>query len=276
MICSATETHAQFMEESAVAGKHIFCEKPIDRNVARIDEALAAVHTAGVKLQIGFQRRFDPSLRRVHDIVAGGKIGVPQVVRIFSREPEPPPLSYVAISGGLFFDSTIHDFDLARFLIQDEIDEIFAVGRVVTDARIADFGDIDSALVLLRYRSGALGVIDNSRQSGFQGYDQRVEVSGSQGWVRSENDKVDTTQLTTVTGEQRALPPFSFVERYREAYIIEMQEFVKAMLEDKTPAVTGWDGRMPVLMGYAAKKSYEENRPVELSEIDTELNDKLQ
>ncbi len=268
VICSSTDTHAQIIEEAAAAGKHIFCEKPIDFDLARIDRALAAVERAGVKLQIGFNRRFDPSFKRARDLVAAGKIGEPHIVRITSRDPGPPPISYIKVSGGIFLDMTIHDFDMARYLIGDEVTEIFAVGAVLVDPEIGKAGDIDTAVITLRYQGGAIGTIDNSRKAVY-GYDQRVEVFGSEGAVVVSNNKRDSAVLSDAQGVHGALPLFFFVERYTEAYIAEMQAFVECIQQDKAPPVTGIDGRVPVVMGYAAKKSYEENRPVKLSEIDS-------
>ena len=267
IICSSTDTHSQFIEESAAAGKHIFCEKPIDFDLKRIDQALQAVENAGVKLQVGFNRRFDASFKRVHDLVAEGRVGTPHIVRISSRDPQPPPLSYVKTSGGIFLDMTIHDFDMARFLINDEVDEIYATGGVMVDPAIGEVGDIDTAVITLFYRSGAIGTIDNSRQAVY-GYDQRVEVFGSKGCVTAANKKPDTTEVSTSESVCTALPLFFFLERYNDAYIAEMKAFVQAIREDKTPPVTGIDGRIPVVMGYAAKKSYDERRPVRLSEVD--------
>lgn len=267
VICSSTDTHAQMIIDAAEAGKHIFCEKPIHLDLAEIDRALAAVQKAGVKLQVGFNRRFDPNFRRAREIVASGGIGEPQIVRITSRDPAPPPLAYIQVSGGIFLDQTIHDFDMARFLLADEVEEIFAVGGVMVDPAIGEAGDIDTTLITLRYRGGALGSIDNSRRAVY-GYDQRVEVFGSEGVVTVANAKPDTAVHLNSTGEHAALPLFFFVERYTESYLAEMREFIACVREDRTPPVTGSDGRIPVVMAYAAKRSYDENRPVKLSEIE--------
>ena len=175
LICSSTDTHAQFIVEAAEAGKHIFCEKPIDHDLQKIDRALEAVEKAGVKLQIGFNRRFDPSFKRVRDAVSNGEIGTPHLVRITSRDPEPPPMDYIKISGGIFLDMTIHDFDMARYLIGSEVDEVYATGGVMVDPAIGEAGDIDTAVIVLRYANGAIGVIDNSRKA-IYGSDQRLEV----------------------------------------------------------------------------------------------------
>lgn len=270
VICTSTDTHAQIIEEAAAAGKHIFCEKPLDLDLARIDRVLAAVDEAGVKLQVGFNRRFDPSFRRVRDLVAAGKIGTPHIVRITSRDPEPPPIEYVKVSGGIFLDMTIHDFDMARYLINDEVSELYAAGGVMVDPKIGQVGDIDTAVITLRYAHGAIGTIDNSRKAVY-GYDQRVEVFGSEGMVVVSNNKPDTAEWSTADGVHSSLPLFFFVERYIDSYIAEMQAFMECIQQDKTPPVTGMDGRIPVVMGYAARKSYAENRPVKLSEIDATM-----
>jgi myo-inositol 2-dehydrogenase/D-chiro-inositol 1-dehydrogenase len=267
VICSSTDTHAQMIEEAAAAGKHIFCEKPIDHDLARIDRALAAVERAGVKLQIGFNRRFDPNFRRVRELVADGGIGEPHILRITSRDPAPPPIEYVRVSGGIFLDMTIHDFDMARYLIGGEVEEIYATGGVMVDPAIGEAGDIDTAVITLRFENGVMGTIDNSRQAVY-GYDQRVEVFGSKGCVTADNNYPNTARISDAQCVHRDLPLNFFMERYIASYIAEMRAFVRCVLEDKTPPVTGVDGRVPVVMGYAAKKSVQENRPVRLSEIE--------
>jgi len=266
IICSSTDTHAQMIEEAAAAGKHIFCEKPIDFDLARIDRALEAVDRAGVKLQVGFNRRFDPNFKRVREMVAAGKIGTPHILRITSRDPEPPPIEYIKVSGGIFLDMTIHDFDMARYLIGSEVSEIYAAGGVMVDPEIGQAGDIDTAVITLRFANGVIGTIDNSRKAVY-GYDQRVEVFGSEGVVAVSNNTPDTAVYSNAEGVHSSLPLFFFVERYTDSYIAEMQAFIECIQQDKAPPVTGLDGRIPVVMGYAAKKSYEENRPVKLSEV---------
>lgn len=266
VICSNTPSHAQMIQDAAGARKHVFCEKPIALDLATIDRALAAVDRAGVKLQIGFNRRFDPSFRRVHDVVASGQIGVPHILHITSRDPGPPPMSYVRTSGGMFIDMTSHDFDMARFLA-GEVEEVYAAGSVLVDPAIGQVGDVDTALITLRFASGALGVIDNSRKAVF-GYDQRIEVLCSNGMAAADNKYPDTVVLSDATAIATSLPLNFFMERYAESFLAEMKAFVEAVLEDKTPPVTGVDGRVPVVMGYAAKKSYAEHRPVKLSEVE--------
>jgi len=267
MICSSTDTHAQMIEEAAAAGKHIFCEKPIDFDLDRIDKALEAVDKAGVKLQVGFNRRFDPNFKRVREVVAAGKIGTPHILRITSRDPEPPPIEYIKVSGGIFLDMTIHDFDMARYLIGSKVSEIYAAGGVMVDPEIGQAGDIDTAVITLRFENGTIGTIDNSRRAVY-GYDQRVEVFGPEGMVAVSNNTPDTAVHSNAEGVHSSLPLFFFVERYTESYIAEMKEFIECIQRDQTPSVTGIDGRIPVVMGYAAIKSYEENRPVKLGEIE--------
>ena len=231
-----------------------------------IDRALAAVERAGVKLQIGFNRRFDPSFRRVREMVAAGKIGQPHLLRITSRDPAPPPIEYVRASGGLFFDMTIHDFDMARYLMGSEVAQVYAVGGVRVDPAIGEAGDIDTALITLVFADGALGAIDNSRRAVY-GYDQRVEVFGSGGMAAAQNDALDSHVHCDAEGVHTAKPLYFFLERYAESYRAEMQAFVESICEDREPPVTGRDGRIPVLMAMAAQRSLREGRPVLLSEV---------
>ena len=219
-----------------------------------------------MKLQVGFNRRFHASFAQVHDLVASGAIGQPHLVRISSRDSTPPPVSYVQVSGGIFLDMTIHDFDMARFLIGSEVEEIYATGAVLVDPAIGEAGDIDTAVITLRYANGAIGTIDNSRQAVY-GYDQRVEVFGSQGVAISANMTPHTTTLYTAQGASSALPHFDFLSLYMDSYVTEMRAFVQAIQNDSEPPVTGIDGRYPLVMGLAAAKSYHERRPVKLSEI---------
>jgi myo-inositol 2-dehydrogenase/D-chiro-inositol 1-dehydrogenase len=266
VICSSTDTHAALIEEAAAAGKHIFCEKPIDFDLARIDRALAAVERAGVKLQIGFNRRFDPNFKRVRDLVAEGAIGEVHILRITSRDPAPPPIEYVKVSGGIFLDMTIHDFDMARYLVGSEVEEIYAAGGVMVDPAIGAAGDIDTAVITLRFADGAIGTIDNSRRAVY-GYDQRVEVFGSAGAVVADNDYPNAAVVSDAQRVHRDLPLNFFIERYVDSYVAEMEAFIQCVRQDRPVPVTGMDGRVPVVMGYAARRSYEENRPVKLSEI---------
>jgi len=266
-ICSSTDTHAFITIEAAKAGKHIFCEKPICHNLARIDAALAAVEEAGVKLQIGFNRRFDPNFRKVRELVAAGKVGDPHILRITSRDPAPPPVEYIKVSGGIFLDMTIHDFDMARYQMGCEVIEVYVAGGVMIDPAIGEAGDIDTALITLRFENGAIGTIDNSRKAVY-GYDQRVEIFGSAGMVAVNNNTPDTHIYSNAEGVHTALPLYFFLERYTESFINEMRAFIESIQNDTIPPVTGVDGRKPVLIGMAAWKSYQENRPVKISEIE--------
>ena len=267
VICSSTDTHAPLIIEAAEAGKHIFCEKPIALDLESIDQALAAVERAGVLLQVGFNRRFDPSFRRVRELVAEGKLGAPHVVRITSRDPEPPPPEYVRVSGGMFLDMSIHDFDMARYLIGDEIEEVYTAGAVLVDPKIGELGDVDTAVTVLHFRSGALGVIDNSRRA-IYGYDQRIEVFGSEGMALVANKTPDQVAVSDARGVHFSRPLYFFLERYTEAFIAEMTAFIKSVREGTPPLVSGQDGRVAAIVAYAARKSCEEHRPVRLEEVD--------
>ncbi len=267
IICSSTDTHAQFIQEAAAADKHIFCEKPIDHDLGKIDRALAAVEKAGVKLQIGFNRRFDPNFAEVRRMIEAGKIGQPHILRITSRDPEPPPIEYVRVSGGIFLDMTIHDFDMARYLMGSEVTEIFVAGGVLVDPAIGEAGDIDTAVITLRFENNAIGTIDNSRKAVY-GYDQRVEVFGSGGGVVVGNNRPHNAVYSDAEGVHAAKPLYFFMQRYTESFINEMRAFIAAVQNDMPTPVTGMDGRIPVVMGLAAWQSYRENRPVKLSEVE--------
>lgn len=266
VICSATDTHAQMIAESAQAGKHIFCEKPIAFDLNKIDSALQAAEKAGVKLQIGFNRRFDPNFARVRQAVQSGEIGQPHMLHIISRDPAPPPISYIKVSGGIFFDMTIHDFDMARFLIGSEVTEIYTAAGVMVDPAIGEAGDLDTAVIVLKFANGVIGTIDNSRKAVY-GYDQRVEVFGSRGAINTANQYPNSAVISSADNIRRDLPLNFFMERYTESYRAEMQAFISAVVNDEPVPVSGMDGRIPVVMGMAARKSHEENRPVGLDEI---------
>ena len=266
-ICSSTDTHADLMIEAANAGKHIFCEKPVDHNLEKIDKALAAVKKAGVKCQIGFNRRFDPNFKKVQELVKTGKIGDLHILRITSRDPAPPPVEYVKVSGGMFLDMTIHDFDMARYLSGSEVVEVFAAGGVMVDPGIGEAGDIDTAIITLKFANGAIGTIDNSRKAVY-GYDQRVEVFGSGGMAAVANNTPNTSVYSNADGVSSEKPLYFFLERYMDSFIAELQDFISAIQNDEPTPVTALDGRKPVVIAMAAKRSLEENRPVKLSEIE--------
>jgi myo-inositol 2-dehydrogenase/D-chiro-inositol 1-dehydrogenase len=209
LVTSATNTHVEISQAAAKAGKHIFCEKPIALDLKQIDDTLAIVEKAGVKFQVGFHRRFDTSFMRVREAVASGEIGDPHIIRITSRDPAPPPIEYIKVSGGIFLDMTIHDFDMVRYLTGDEVVEIYAKGGVRVDPEIGAAGDIDTAVITLQFQNGVIATIDNSREA-IYGYDQRVEVFGSKGMVTVANPLTDTVTFSGSQATRAALPPYFF------------------------------------------------------------------
>ena len=265
-ICSSTPTHADLIVSAAEAGKAILCEKPVSMDLAEVDRALAAVAAAGVPFQIGFNRRFDPAHQAVRDAVAGGEIGDPQLVRISSRDPAPPPLEYARVSGGLFLDMTVHDFDMARYVTASEVTEVYARGAVQVTPGLAELGDVDAAVITLTHENGCLTVIDNSRQAVY-GYDQRVEVFGSGGMVASENPHVHTAVLRNAHGSHRAAMPHFFIDRYLPAYVRQWKAFAAAVRAGETPPVRGEDARASLVIGLAALRSVRERRPVATTEV---------
>ena len=266
LICSSTDSHSDLIVRAARAGKHIFCEKPIDYDLARIDRALESVRNARVKLQVGFNRRFDPNFARVRKAIESGEIGKPRLMHIVSRDPSPPPVSYIKTSGGMFFDMTIHDFDMARFLVQDEVEEVYAAAAVMVDPEIGKAGDVDTAIITLRFKSGVIATIDNCRQAAY-GYDQRVELLGSKGSISTGNWYPNEAVISTGTEIRRDLPLNFFMERYAESFALELQSFIEAVAKDKPTEVTGMDARVPVLLGMAARQSVQEGRPIKVQEV---------
>jgi myo-inositol 2-dehydrogenase/D-chiro-inositol 1-dehydrogenase len=265
-ICSSTDTHADLMVAAAGAGKSIFCEKPVSLNLSEVDRALAAVNASGVKLQIGFNRRFDAAHQSVRDAVVNGTIGDIHVLRITSRDPAPPPIAYIKVSGGIFLDMTIHDFDMARYVAGSEVVEVFAMGAVRVDPAIGEAGDVDTAVIVLRHENGCLTTIDNSRQAVY-GYDQRVEAFGSKGMAASENPLAHTGISRTAAGSSAPLLPFFFLDRYIPSYVSEWHAFVEYVSGSGPSPVGAIDGRAPLVIGLAAWKSVREGRPVLTSEI---------
>ncbi len=255
-ICSSTDTHSPISIEAAKAGKHIFCEKPIDHDLDKIRAVLAEVKKAGVKYQVGFNRRFDRNFRRVQEVVKSGGIGDVHLVKITSRDPSAPPLSYVRVSGGIFVDMTIHDFDMARFLSGSEVVEVSAFGACLVNPDIAKEGDVDTCVITLRFANGALGVIDNSREAVY-GYDQRIEVFGNKGCIQADNETANNTTHMTAAGVMREKPLYFFLERYNDAFIQEEMDFVNACLQGTDTPVGAFDGLQPVLIAIAAKESCE-------------------
>ena len=265
-ICSSTSTHADLIIQAAAAGKDIFCEKPIHYDLKKIHEALAAVDQAGVKLQIGFVRRFDHNHKQVHDVVASGKLGNPCVVKITSRDPSHQSMDYIKTSGGMFIDMTIHDFDMARYLSGSDVTEVMAYGAVLDNPDYAKYNDIDTAVITMKFANGALGVIDNSRSS-YYGYDQRTEVQCQKGCIQAANDFENTTMISSAEGVSLSRPTWFFLERYNNAFIAEDKAFVSAVLQDTPTPVNGEDGLKPVEIAIAAEKSLREDRPVKIDEV---------
>jgi myo-inositol 2-dehydrogenase / D-chiro-inositol 1-dehydrogenase len=261
LICTPTPTHVPLIEAAAARGKHVFCEKPLDLDLERAKSAVVAAERAGVRLQVGFNRRFDPSFRRVRDAVRGGEIGALCMLRIISRDPAPPPIEYVASSGGLFLDMMIHDFDMVRFVSGDEVQEVQAFGAVHVDPRIGAAGDIDTAAVSLRLRSGALATIENSRRA-IYGYDQRVEAFCVEGAIEAGNRTASTTWLKTAAGVRSENPLHFFTERYETAYRLELASFRDAVLRGTEPECSGRDALPPLAIAAAAKQSLAAGQPV--------------
>ena len=265
-VCSPTDTHAEVAIAAAKAGKDIFCEKPIDSDIKRVEEVLSEVKKAGVSFQVGFNRRFDPNFVKAKKAILDGDVGKVHIIKITSRDPEAPPLSYVKSSGGIFADMTIHDFDMARFLAGSEPVQIFAIGDALINKEIKQYDDIDTAIITIKFENGAMAVIDNSRQAAY-GYDQRIEVFGSKGMVKCENNTPTQTTLFTKDAVIKDKPLYFFLERYQESFEEELIQFFNAIETGQETPVVGKDGLVPLLMGIAAKKSLKENRPVLISEI---------
>ena len=266
LICSSTDTHSPISIEAIKAGKHVFCEKPIDHDVDKIMEVIKALEGTGLKYQVGFNRRFDHNFQSLQETVAQGKIGTPQIIKITSRDPEPPSIDYVKVSGGMFLDMTIHDFDMARFLAGCDAEEVYVQSANLVDPAIGEAGDVDTAVITLKMENGAIAVIDNCRKAVY-GYDQRAEVFGSEGMAAISNDSQSTTVISNAQGVTGEKPMFFFLERYMDAYGKEITAFIDAIEKGKDTPLNVYDGLKPVLMGLAAKKSSQEHRPVKISEI---------
>jgi myo-inositol 2-dehydrogenase/D-chiro-inositol 1-dehydrogenase len=267
VITAPSGMHVELIEKAAAAGKHIFCEKPVAFEPERIERAQAAAAAAGVKLQVGFNRRFDPSIVAAWQAVQDGAIGEIHHVRVTNRDPKAPPISFVKRSGGLFFDFAIHDFDTVRFLSGSEIDELYAVGAVLVDPEIGKAGDVDTAVITLRLANGALAVIDCSRQTNY-GYDQRFEVFGSAGSVAVDNITPTTVVSSSTSGIVADRPYENFVGRYRDAFVAELAAFVAAIRTGAPVRVGAADALAAVRAAVAAKASHESGQPVRLAEVE--------
>ena len=266
-ICSSTDTHADTLEMALVGGKPAFCEKPLSLDLATVDRIAALAESSGLPVQVGFNRRFDPSHRSVRDAVRSGTVGDPHVLRVTSRDPEPPPLEYTRVAGGLFLDMTSHDFDMARFITGSEVTEVFARGSVRVDPAVAELGDLDTALAVLEHENGCMTAIDNSRRATY-GYDQRAEVFGSAGMARSENQPLHGGQLFTEKGEAAPVLMAFFLDRYRHSYRLGWESFVAAVTGGAPVEVGVEDARRALMIGIAATRSMREGRPVRVEEVE--------
>lgn len=266
LVCSPTSTHLQVIKDAAQAGKHIFCEKPISFSPEESEEVLKVVEENGVKFQVGFNRRFDANFKKVHDTVKNGVIGDTQIVKITSRDPAPPPAEYIANSGGMFMDMTIHDFDIARYVTGSDVTEVYVQGASLVDPVFEEYGDVDTAIISLKFANGAIGVIDNSRKAVY-GYDQRVEVFGSKGSVSIGNVHPTTAEISTVDGVQKDNPQYFFLERYKDAYITELTCFIDSVANDAPLVCSGNDGLQAEKIAKAAKESFLSGKPVQIASV---------
>lgn len=261
IIASATNTHVDLVTESARAKKAIFCEKPIDNDLKRVDGALVELEKSGVPFFVAFNRRFDPSFAELQSAVRGGAVGKVETVLITSRDPSPPPVSYIKVSGGIFRDMMIHDLDMARWLLGEEPVEVFAQGSCLVDPGIGEAGDVDTAVVVLKTARGALCTISNSRRASY-GYDQRIEVFGEKGMLRAENVLPTTVSRYSDAGVQHDKPLHFFLERYEAAYRRELVHFIDAVVSKKAPSVGAKDGRQALVLAEAALESLQKRAPV--------------
>jgi myo-inositol 2-dehydrogenase / D-chiro-inositol 1-dehydrogenase len=265
LIATNTDTHAFIVKDAARAGKQIFCEKPLALNLGDIDDVMKTVESSGIKLQVGYNRRFDKSLKRVHQVVTSGEIGRPCILHIVNRDPEPPSLEYAKSSGGMFLDMSIHDFDMVRFQL-GEVEEIFAIGNVLVTPYLKEIGDVDVDIITLKFANGAIGSIDNSRTCVY-GYDQRLEVFCSGGTAMAGNEFENTGIKGDARGFHAAKVPYSFIQRYAECYIEELRQFLQCLQDDHPVSPTGYDSRASVLLGLAAWESFRQNRPISMKEF---------
>jgi len=263
VIGSPTDTHSDLISRSARAGKAIFCEKPIDLNIGNVDDCLAVVKECDVLLALGFNRRYDRSFASLKKQLDSGLVGAVEMVTITSRDPEPPPAKYVARSGGIFRDMMIHDFDMARWLLSEEPVEVYATASCLVDPAIGEAGDVDTAMVVMRTAGGQLCHISNSRRAVY-GYDQRIEVFGSDGMLRAENERNDTVQHFGADGTLISRVPDFFIDRYAEAYRRELNEFVDVLTQGAVPTVSGIDGRQALVLADAAQASLESGAVVKI------------
>ena len=264
LIAASSQEHLNLIKKAAQYGKHIFCEKPIAFTPEEVQEAIDVVEKAGVKLQVGFNRRFDPEFKQVKKTLVEGKIGKPHIIKVTNRDPKRPDLNFIPRSGGLFLDFNVHDFDMIRYLTNDEVDEIFAMGVSLVDPKIAELNDVDTAIITVKMKQGTICIIDVSREA-LYGYDQRLEVFASEGCIMAPNISDTNTELATEQGVKKEKPLYSFVERYAQAYRDQFREFFDYIQSDNKPSpVDANDAKKAVGMAIAAKESMEKNRPIKL------------
>ncbi|CAM9870672.1 unnamed protein product [Chrysoparadoxa australica] len=267
VICSPTDQHAGQIMMAADAGKHIFCEKPISLSLEIIDEVCAKIEATKTLAFLAFQRRFDANFMRVREAVQAGEVGTVHHAQIISRDPSPPPIEYVKVSGGLHNDMAVHDFDQARFLVGSEVVEVYCKGSCRVNPAIGEAGDIDTSMCMLTFENGAVATVDNCRAAPY-GYDQRVEIFGSKGMIQSNNKSANTCVVSDGSNVRGEKPMAFFMDRYADAYRNEMIAFVDCChSEDKIPPSSMEDGRRAYLIGKAAKKSMETGLPVKISEV---------
>ena len=267
LVCSSTDTHAAISIEAINAGKHVFCEKPVDHSIEKIQAVADALKEhPDIKFQVGFNRRFDHNFAAIRKAYDDGKIGEAHILKITSRDPEPPNPAYIKVSGGIFLDMTIHDFDMACFLTDSDVEELYVNSAVLVDPAIGEQGDVDTAIITMKMANGALAVIDNSRKAAY-GYDQRAELFGSKGMVATGNDTVSSAVISNADGVTGEKPLFFFLERYMGSFSEEMRQFTEAVINDTEVPVGIHAGLQSVKIGLAARKSVEEHRPVKISEI---------
>ena len=267
LVCSSTDTHAAISIEAINAGKHVFCEKPVDHSIEKIQAVADALKEhPDIKFQVGFNRRFDHNFAAIRKAYDDGKIGEAHILKITSRDPEPPNPAYIKVSGGIFLDMTIHDFDMACFLTDSDVEELYVTSAVLVDPAIGEQGDVDTAIITMKMANGALAVIDNSRKAAY-GYDQRAELFGSKGMVATSNDTVSSAVISNADGVTGEKPLFFFLERYMGSFSEEMRQFTEAVINDTEVPVGIHAGLQSVKIGLAARKSVEEHRPVKISEI---------
>ncbi|MCC5936579.1 MAG: inositol 2-dehydrogenase [Lunatimonas sp.] len=264
LVCSATDSHATYVEQAAKAGKAIFCEKPLDLSLDRVRQTLALVEECGVPLMLAFNQRFDPSFAEAKQLIDSGELGSIRSLRLISRDPGPPPLSYIKRSGGMLMDMTIHDFDMARYQVGAEVVEVYARGANLVSDEIKEAGDIDFASIMLTFSNGAIATIENCRETSY-GYDQRMEVFGSNGMIRIENPVKTSTLLSGPLGTLEGKNLDFFMDRYAESYRLELAAFFEALTAGKPMAATGYDGLKAMEIAEAAMRSIAQNRPVRLA-----------